>query len=98
MTEAPTTVPRAKVEALAANIKELFNLKAHQSQIQAKLIRWCVQAMTREPRGHFDYHQDRKERKEIKENKAKALLYLDWLATQMENNASGNLTETPDAP
>lgn len=101
-----TTVPRARVEAIAANIRELFNLKAHQGEVQAKLVRYCVSAVRRadDPpscnsvRGAVTQLERSNAIRKLKADKARALLYLERLATQMENNASGNLTETPDAP
>lgn len=93
-------VPFEKVEALAANIKELLDHHARQSVVQAKLLRWCVWAMNqttaeaermleRERRNHPNpakrivrLHEPGKK---VREDKAKALLYLEWLATQMEN-------------
>lgn len=49
----------------------------------SELVRHCTAALRRTP-GPFD---DAAKRREIAANKRKALLYLDYLATQLENQS-----------
>lgn len=95
-----TTVPKATVEALADNIKQLLGCFARQRTIQAKMVRWCVWALNqttndaerileRERRNHPNPNKRivrmHEPGQRVREDKAKALLYLEWLATQLEN-------------
>ena len=87
-----TTVPREKVVAIAENVRELHELFRQQKATQAELIRWCVQELradtnTHRLRGFEDWHTKRQIIAENRENKAKALLYLEWLATQLEDQS-----------
>jgi hypothetical protein len=94
------TVPRETVEKIAQNIKDLFELKAKQGQTQAQLIRWCLMAMQqttqqaersleRERRHHPVPHKRivrmHEPQRKVRDDKAMALLQLEWLATQLEN-------------
>lgn len=87
-----TTVPREKVVAIAENIRELHELFWRQKAAQVKLVRWCVQELradtnTHRLRGFEDWHTKCQIIAENRENKAKALLYLEWLATQLEDQS-----------
>lgn len=75
-------VPRAKVAQIADNIHQLMALKADRENTIAKALRGCVAALKRTP-GSFD---DAARRRKINEDKAAALLCLEYLATQLENH------------
>ena len=88
-------VPFDQVEQLAKNIRELRELERKQKATQAELIRWCVIYLRIDPRNHrLRGYESSVERariiKENNDNKAKAILYLEWLATQLENNSVGS--------
>lgn len=88
-------VPFATVEALAKNIRELRELEQRKAATQAELIRWCVHYLRMDPtsyrlRGYETSTERSRIIKENKDNKAKALLYLEWLATSLENNSVGS--------
>ena len=76
-------VPHAKVDQIAKAFHELMTLKDRQASTMAELLRHCTAALRRTP-GPFD---DAAKRREIAADKRKALLYLDYLATQLENQA-----------
>lgn len=93
-------VPFDKVEQLAKNIRELRELERKQKAIQAELIRGCVIQLRANPREYrlrgFETATERA--RIIKENLAnrdKAILYLEWLATQLENNSVGSPDNNP---
>lgn len=73
-------VPYATVEALAKSIRDLRELERSKSATQAELIRWCVRALK----------QTTGSAKKVREDRAKAILYLEWLATQLENQSVGS--------
>ena len=81
-------IPRATVEELARQVRELMLLKGRQMALMGEMIRWCVQELRRDPNGrpagqsHLDAMHTRKLNAE---NKKKALLYLEHLATKMED-------------
>lgn len=88
-------VPFAKVEELAKHFRDLIALKQRQQATQAELIRGCVIYLRIDPRNHrLRGYESSVERariiKENNDNKAKAILYLEWLATQLENNSVGS--------
>lgn len=88
-------VPFDKVEQLAKNIRELRELERKQKATQAELIRGCVHCLRMDPtsyrlRGYETLTERSRIIKENKDNKAKAILYLEWLATQLENNSVGS--------
>lgn len=103
----PTTVPRAKVEALAASIRELRDLEGCKAGTQAQLIRWCVWALKqttdqaqrsleRERRNHPNPHRRNvrmhEPAKKVREDRALAMLHLEWLATQLEDQEKRQVT------
>ena len=88
---ASTTVPREKVVAIAENIRELMELKARQLGTMAEMIRWCVVALRRKT----DSFTTSAQRQEINSDKAKALLYLEHLATKMENESVRSSDDQP---
>lgn len=88
-----TTIPREKVEQLAAGYKELMALKDTQAGTMAEMIRGCVQAIRLADNPNSAPKVRRAEgwiargaaTKEVYADKARALLYLEWLATQLED-------------
>ena len=99
-------VPFDKVEALAANIRELQELERRKAATQAQMIRWCVQALnqtTDQARRRLEAQlmQDIEEgkrrptarvgftepSKKVREDRHKAILYLEMLATSLENQS-----------
>lgn len=85
-------VPFATVQELGRQVRELQELQRRQQATQAELIRWCVQCLRMDPRNHrLRGHETATERariiKENQNDKAKALVYLEWLATQLENQS-----------
>lgn len=91
-----TTVPRQVLERVAAGYHELVALKVRQAATQAELIRGCVAELRSDPntyrlRGHETYSEAARIRQENRENKALALLYLEWLATNLEREAGVDL-------
>jgi hypothetical protein len=97
-----TTVPDDRLHQMAASWRELQALQARQKLTQAELLRGCVHQLrqdviTYRARGNETIARRREIIAENKENRERALLYLDWLATQLEKDAgkemlSGNLT------
>lgn len=97
-----TTVPDDRLHQVAASWRELKALQARQKLLQAEMIRRCVHQLrqdvtTYRVRGFETTTRRREIVAENKENRERALLYLDWLATQLEKDAgkemlSGNLT------
>jgi len=59
------------------------------------MIRGCVAAIRREPRGHFDWQKARDERKQIEHERALALLHREWLATSLERDAGIDIAPAP---
>lgn len=75
---------------LKDNMHHLLKLKSEQADTQAKLIRWCVNCLRSDPRNYrLRGHESSRERQDIINenirNKDMALLYLEWLATQLED-------------
>ena len=85
---------RAHIQQLADMIREQNVLNAQQRVTEAQIIRWCVAAITRDPdagvRGFEDYKTRLAIRKVNSEDRHKALLYLEWLATRMETVRSSD--------
>jgi hypothetical protein len=90
-----TTVSRAKVEQLAAAVREMFDLKGKQAVTQAQLIRWCVRAIQKalEPQPRYE-QGSLADRRKLNADRDLALLHLEWLATKLEDQGkpSGDLT------
>lgn len=94
-----TVVARAKVQQLADSFRELMALKGKQAATQAKIIRWCVMALTqttdqaqrslerqrRHLKGHKAIVRMHEPGKKVREDRELALLYLQWLATKLED-------------
>lgn len=85
-------VPFAKVEQIAAQVNELHVLQAKQQALQAEMIRACLAEIRSDPRNHrMRGHENATERariiKENINNQARALLYLEQLATMLENES-----------
>lgn len=85
-------VPFATVEALAKNIRDLQELERRRAATQAELIRGCVTCLRMDSRSYrLRGHESSTERariiKENYENQSKAMLYLEWLATQLEKQS-----------
>ena len=91
-----TTIPREKVEQLAANIHELLALKDNQAGTMAEMIRGCIAAIRQGDDPNSSPKVRRAEgwiargaaTKEVRNDKARALLYLEYLATQLENQST----------
>lgn len=80
------TVPRETVVTIADNFCQLMDLKQRQAVTQAKLIRWCVRVIRKR-------HQpvpfpDHRNRVKLTNDRDLALLHLEWLATQLENQST----------
>lgn len=100
MPDAETTVPRAKVEELAALIRRQMELHTEQRATEAKLVRWCLQALNQtteqaqrrleRERRHLPPQRQRvymhETGQKVREDKALAMLYLEWLATRLEGS------------
>lgn len=85
-------VPRETVEKLAEHIREFIRLQGVKAGAQAELIRWCVTVLLKDPdsyrmRGHEGYTDKKRIRSENLRNRRKAFIYLQWLATQLEDQA-----------
>lgn len=75
--------PIEKVRLLATNVNELLALKDQQLVTMAKMLRQCIAAIRRTPTSW----DGRAERLAIASDRAKSFLYLEYLATQMENQS-----------
>lgn len=102
--EADTVVKspeRAALEQVASSFGDLMRLRQQQSATQAKLIRWCVMAITQTSdqalraleRERHDHPKPYKRivrmhepGKKVRDDRELALLYLQWLATKLEND------------
>lgn len=95
-----TTVSRATVEAIALSYRQLDELRRQQSLTQAKMIRACLAAirqttnqaqrsLERERRNHPNPHKRHvrmhEPGKKVREDRLRAELYLEALATMLEN-------------
>ena len=85
-------MPKATVVALAENIRDLLALKDREKATMAKIIRSCVQELRADPRMHrLRGHESAAQRASIiaenQRNQDKALLYLEHLATRLEDAA-----------
>lgn len=73
------SVPRETVEEIVRNVHAIMALEDRRKLTQAELIRWCLQALRRPAPAH-------PERKaEWRRDMLLAPLYLEWLATQLED-------------
>lgn len=83
-------VPRAALVAVAESFNALKVLEKRRAATQAQLIRGCVQALRKEnPAFGMD------KIREHKKNQDKALIYLEALATMLEDQS--NLSDNPTA-
>lgn len=88
------TVPREMVKQLA--------LKSQQGATQAQLIRWCVSALKQTPAdaqralererrhlvgAHRQVVRMHEPAKKVRNDRELALVYLEWLATALENDS-----------
>lgn len=95
-----TTIPRERLDTIVESYNHLLDLHRQQKATQAQLLRWCVHMLRIDPRtyrmrGHRSSHAA-----QVAENKreqALALLYLEWLATQLED-AAGVVFDTSTLP
>ena len=78
---------REKLLEVSRLVEEQFALRGQQAATQAELIRWCVKALRREPNRHYSLARDQQERAKVSRNKDLALVYLEWLATKLENQS-----------
>lgn len=84
-----------KLRELAAHIADLRKLEAERKVLQAQMIRQCVALLRMDPltyrmRGHESSHARAQIAKKNRQQKALAPLYLETLATMLEDEA--NLT------
>lgn len=88
-----TTVPRAKVIQIAESFHQLMTLRDKQAHTQAQMIRGCLQAIRKanEPMPFADV----KERRKRNEDRDLALLYLESLATTLEDQTAGHKGSKP---
>lgn len=83
-------IPHATVIQIAENIREVLALKDKQAATMALMIRSCLAALRKTPTSR----DDAAKRKQIKDDRAKALLYLEYLATQLEHQSVREPNET----
>jgi len=86
-------VPFDKVKQIADSFHELMSLRDKEGATQAQIIRWCVTELRSDPnthrmRDHEGYIAQQKQRAENRRNQKLALLYLEWLATKLEDRGS----------
>lgn len=95
-------VPKAKLVELAALFGKLEEARRKEKGLIAEMIRAClfwleVDVTTYRVRGHETFGDRQKIVTENRENKAKAKLYLQHLATKLEDESvSGNLTQSTE--
>lgn len=85
-----TTVSKDKVRQIAESMHQLRQLNAERMATQAQLIRWCVTALRIDPEKYrisgFELSSKRKVIiAENRRNQQLAYVYLDLLATQLED-------------
>lgn len=91
-----TTIPREKVVEIVNAFRQLQTLEGDRQVLLAKLIRWCVAELRSESTTHRIHPHDpnRVARvRENRENKQLAMIYLDYVATQLE--AAGGVDLEP---
>lgn len=94
-----TTVPRETVVQIAKAYNELMELKARQADLMAQMIRGCIAKLrqsaddTRAMRQACGFAEQKAARVLHQRDQAKAWLYLDYVATQLENQS----VRLPDA-
>ena len=88
----PTTVSKLPpgFRQFAELARELIDLHAQKALTQAQLIRWCVGKLRQDPssarlRGFETYGERMRIIKENHKHREAALLYLEWLATGLED-------------
>ncbi len=98
-------IPRDVVENIARNYRELEALRRQQSATQAKMIRACLAAFEQtteqaqrkleRERRHLPPHKQRvamhEPSKLVRDDKLRAKLHLEALATMLENEATRGL-------
>jgi len=98
---APTTVPIEKVRQLADSYYELMVLNDQKAGTMAQMIRGCIQALTQDTneaaralererrhlKGYKAIVRMHEPAKKVREDRERAFLYLQWLATQLENQS-----------
>lgn len=88
-----TTVPREKVIQLAESYRQLMHLKIEQHATMALMIRGCIAKIRQDGRDSPAYRRasgftaGNAALREHKREQAMAFLHLEWLATQLENEA-----------
>lgn len=97
-----TTIPREKLVTIVESYNHLLDLYRQQKATQAQLVRWCVHMLRIDPRtyrtrGHRSSVEHAAQVAENKREQALALLYLEWLATQLED-AAGVVFDTSTLP
>ena len=80
----PEPVPREKVVQIAEQYREIEALRRQQSGTQAKMIRACVSEIRQPASGPF---MTVEQRRKAKQTHDQALLYLEALATMLENES-----------
>lgn len=86
-----TTVPREKVVAIAENVRQLHGLRMTQLATVAKMIRGCHAKIVAKPSAFATVT----DRQKIANERAKALRYLEALATQLENESVRSSDDQP---
>jgi hypothetical protein len=92
-----TTVPRELVEELARGVHALLDMKQRQHATMAHMLRGCLAKIREDPRQSYIYRKAQgftAEAQALKEHKievAQAFLHLEWLATQLENDAGDHV-------
>lgn len=86
-------VPYDKVKAIAEGYRELQELQHRQAATVAELIRWAVAALNINPntyrmRRAEGFAERRKIVDENRHNQELARLYLQWLATRLEDEGA----------
>ena len=103
MTAPDDMVPRATLVAVAEGFHALKALERQRAATQAEMIRACLVAIRMDVHSYRCGHlsQFSKERREQvrknKEDQKKAFIYLEVLATMLEDQANAKPTEPPSS-
>ena len=84
-----TTIPREVLEQVVERYNDLLALKSQQHAIMAQMIRGCVTAIDRKATGWP--WPTAQQKAEVEHDRERAMLHLQWLATQLELDAGVDL-------
>lgn len=86
-----TTVPRETLVQVVESYNQLLDLKVKQAALMAEMIRGCISTLQCDPKDTRAYRMaqgfsaEAKATKEHRENQKKAWLYLQHVATMLED-------------